>query len=199
MTMAGRFIRINRSLVTGSLLLVYASAAVPCGFEDPASIGTRRGALNIAFPESLHVGTAMWQSQIAGRLPRDPWAQRSDLKPEARDLLRRMWATEAVRGLAARLASDGAVGDRPTLSIVMLSSVMWSRLESQGTAVLANVHVDGPGPGDVVLVTDTPAIAALVDGGLKPSEALAFGLIRLYGDTRKIDVVRRWLGSLERA
>ena len=39
---------------------------------------------------SLHVGTAVWQAQLAGTLPRDPLAQRGDLTPEARGALRLM-------------------------------------------------------------------------------------------------------------
>jgi hypothetical protein len=44
-------------------------------------------------------------------------------------------------------------------------------------------------------VTDTPAIRALVDGSLEFSEALALGLVRLYGDPVKVEAARRWLGG----
>jgi hypothetical protein len=181
-------------IVLAALLLAAATAAGACGFEDPNSIGVRRGLLNLAFPESLHVGTAIWQAQLAGKLPRDPLAQNADLTPEARGALRMMQATAAMRALAARLASENS-GGAQNLSVVLLSSVMWSRFEPQGNAVSATVHVTGPEPGDIVLVTDTPAINALVSGGLDFSEALALGLFRLYGDAAKIDATRRWLAE----
>jgi hypothetical protein len=184
------------SIALGGVFLAVATAAAACGFEDPSSITMRRGFLNFAYPESLHVGTAVWQAQLAGMLPRDPLAQRAELTPEARGALRMMQASAALRALAARLASDG--GGAQNVSVVLLSSVMWSRFEPQGNVVNANVHVTGPGQGDVVLVTDTPAIRALVDGSLEFSEALALGLVRLYGDPVKVEAARRWLGGAGR-
>lgn len=184
-------------IVLAALLLAAATAAGACGFEDPNSVGVRRGLLNLAFPESLHVGTAIWQAQLAGKLPRDPLAQNADLTPEARGALRMVQATAAMRALAARLASENS-GGAQNLSVVLLSSVMWSRFEPQGNAVNANVHVTGPEEGDVVLVTDTPPIRALADGSLEFSEALASGLVRLYGDPVKVEAARRWLGGAGR-
>jgi hypothetical protein len=185
------------SIALGSVLLAVATAAAACGFEDPSSIGARRGFLNFVYPESLHVGTAVWQAQLAGKLPRDPLAQRAELTPEARGAFRMMQASAALRALGARLASEGGDG-APNVSVVLLSSVMWSRFEPQGKAVNANVHVTGPEEGDVVLVTDTPPVRALADGSLEFSEALASGLVRLYGDPVKVEAARRWLGGAGR-
>ena len=197
MNLARRCVAGPLSIALGGVLIAVAPTASACGFEDPSSIAMRRGFLNFAFPESLHVGTAVWQAQLAGKLPRDPLAQREELTPDARGALRMMQASAALRAMAARLASEG--GDSAqNVSVVLLSSVMWSRFEPQGNGASANVHVTGPGQGDVVLVTDTPAIRALADGSMDFAEAAALGLVRLYGDPVKVEAARRWLGGAAR-
>ena len=84
--------------VTGSAAnAIAATSSSACGLEDPTSIGLRRGVLNLAFPEALHVGTAVWQAQLAGTLTRDDLLQRDDLAPEARSTLRLFKANAQLR------------------------------------------------------------------------------------------------------
>ena len=90
-------------------LCVIAPAVVACGLEDPSSISMRRGMLNMAYPESLHVGTAVWQAQLAGRLPRDPLASRGELTPEARATLRLVKANALLGQLAMRMSQPSTV------------------------------------------------------------------------------------------
>ncbi|MGZ9031593.1 MAG: hypothetical protein ACXW2G_09475, partial [Burkholderiaceae bacterium] len=93
-----------RMLTRFAAALACAAAALPalaCGLEDPSSIAIQRGVLNLAYPLSLHVGTAVWQAQAAGRLPRDPLAQQGDLTPEARAALRMLRAGSLLRKFSA--------------------------------------------------------------------------------------------------
>jgi hypothetical protein len=105
------------AIALGAALVAAAGAAWPCGLEDPSSITVRRGMLNMAFPEALHVGTAVWQAQLAGSLPRDPLAQRGDLTPEARGTMRLIRANMLLRQFAARLAEPGTATARPSLAV----------------------------------------------------------------------------------
>ena len=57
------------------------------------------------------------------------------------------------------------------------------------------IHVGGPETGDVVLVTDTPAIEAIVGAGMRFARAQELGLVRLYGSAAQVAAVRGWLGS----
>lgn len=173
---------------------VFAPAALACGLEDPSSISMRRGMLNIAYPQSLHVGTAVWQAQQAGRLPRDPFAQRDDLTPEARTTLRLVRAN----GLLSRFAAQLHVGGdeaRPTLAVVLLGPVLWSRIEVDGNTVRPTLHVAGPERGDVVVVTDMAVIEAIGAGTVSLADALASDLMRLYGPAADVAAVQDWLGG----
>jgi len=181
------------ALALGLAVAAVAGAAFACGLEDPSSIATRRGALNIAYPESLHVGTAVWQAQLAGRLARDPLAQRGDLTPEARATLRLIKANASLGQLALRMSGASTVPARPNLAIVLLGPVLWSRFEADSGPVRPSVHVQGPERGDVVVVTDIAVIEAIAGGSLGFAEAINLGVVRLYGPAQDVAVARSWL------
>jgi hypothetical protein len=177
----------------GIALCAIAPLADACGFDDPSSIGMQRGMLSLAYPEALHVGTAVWQAQLAGRLPRDPVAQFGELSPEQRGTLRLARARLLLGRFAATLADDTAAAPRSNLAVVLVGPVMWSRMESGGGTVKPALHVAGPEPGDVVLVTDIAAIEAIAGGTLSFSEALDLGVVRLYGPPADVAATRHWL------
>lgn len=174
-------------------LVVASGGALACGLEDPSSIAVRRGVLNFAYPESLHVGTAVWQAQLAGKLPRDPLAQRGDLTPEARAAMRQIRANTLLRQFAAQLAAPGTAAARPNLAVVLLGPVMWNRFEASDGKVNPLLHVEGPEPGDVVVVTDLAAVEAIAAGGLSFAAALDLGVMRLYGPPAGVALARGWL------
>jgi hypothetical protein len=177
--------------------LACAAAALPvraCGLEDPSSIALQRGVLNLAYPLSLHVGTAVWQAQAAGRLPRDPLAQQGDLTPEARAALRMLRAGGLLRQFTAKLAERAAAPHAP-LAVVLLGPVMWNRFEFDGSAVRPTLHAAGPQPGDVVVVTDVAVIEAIGSGTLTLAEALHTSLMRLYGSAAEVTAVTGWLAG----
>jgi hypothetical protein len=179
--------------VFAAAALAAAGAAWACGLEDPASIAARRGGLQMAYPESLHVGSAVWHAQLAGRLPRDPVAQLGDLSPEQRGTLRLARARLLLGRFAATLPDDQAAAPRPNLAVVLVGPVMWSRVESGGGTVKPALHVAGPEPGDVVVVTDIAAIEAIAGGTLSFTEALDLGVVRLYGPPADVAATRHWL------
>jgi hypothetical protein len=188
--------RLQRAVAIGALAFALSSTgpALACGLEDPSSIAILRGSLNIAYPESLHVGTAIWQAQLAGQLPRDPLAQQGDLTPEQRSTLRLIRANVLIRQLAAKLPEAGSA-PRPTLAVVLLGPVMWSRFEAKGGGIQALPHAPGPERGDVVVVTDLAVVDAIAKGTLTFSGALSSGLMRLYGPSPEVAAARSWLSD----
>jgi hypothetical protein len=77
--------------------------------------------------------------------------------------------------------------------VVLLGPVMWSRMESSGGMLKPALHVAGPEPGDVVVVTDIAAIEAIAGGTLSFSEALDLGVVRLYGPPADVAATRHRL------
>ena len=181
------------ALALGLAVAAMAGGASACGLEDPNSIATRRGALNMAYPESLHVGTAVWQAQLAGRLARDPLAQRGDLSPDARATLRLIKANASLGQLALRMSQPSTGTARPNLAVVLLGPVLWSRFEAGSGSIRPSVHVQGPEGGDVVVVTDIAVVEAIAGGSLGFAEAIDLGVVRLYGSARDVAAARSWL------
>jgi hypothetical protein len=158
----------------------------------------RRGALNLAYPESLHVGTAVWQAQLTGRLPRDPLAQRGDLSPEARASLRLITANASLSQLALRMSGTSNASTRPNLALVLLGPVLWTRFETGSGSIRPSVHVQGPEHDDVVVVTDLAVVEAIAGGGLDFAEAIEMGVVRLYGPAKDVVAARNWLVDIAR-
>jgi hypothetical protein len=179
----------------GALLLAVAGSAWCCGLEDPASVAAQRGMMNLAFPHSAHVRTAIWQAQLAGELPPGDTPQHDALTPQARGALQRMRADVLLQRLAARLSVLPEVADAPSLAIVLMGPMLWSRLEAHDGRVQAQVHVAGPEPGDLVLVTDTPGLEAIAAGGMDFARAAELGVLRLYGPAAQLDLLQRRLMS----
>jgi hypothetical protein len=163
--------------------------------EDPSSIAFLRGSLQLAYPEALHVGTAVWQAQLAGTLPRDPLAQRDDLSPEARGKLRLLKVTATLRQVAARLAGAPGTTAHPDVALVLLGPVMWTRFETANGGVRATPHVPGPAQGDVVVVTDIPVVEAIASGDLGFADAIERRVLRLYGAPDAVAEATRWLSA----
>jgi hypothetical protein len=190
-------VRVWCRVAIAGLALAAAGAARPCGFEDPDSVAGQRGVMNLAFPKSAWVSTAVWQAQRAGNLPPDALAQRTDLTPRARGTLQVMRVTWLLKSLAKQLDVAPGAMDRPAIAVVLMGPMLWSRIEPRDGAVAAraHVHVSGPERGDVVLVTDTPAIEAIVGAGMRFERAQELGVVRLYGSAAQVGAVQAWLGS----
>jgi hypothetical protein len=182
-------------VAVGALLLSAASAAWACGFEDPNSVASQRGMMNLAFPKSAWVRTAVWQAQLAGDLPRDALAQRDDLTPQARSMLQLLRATWLLKSLAARLGNAPDAGEHPAVAVVLMGPMLWSRIEPQNGGAQVRTHVSGPVTGDVVLVTDTPALEAIVGAGMGFEQALELGLVRFYGSAAQVGAAQAWFSA----
>jgi hypothetical protein len=186
---------ISAQVLVGLAASLASAAAFACGFHDGTMV--RRGTLNLAFPNALYVGAAVWQAQLAGVLQRDELWQRDDLTAEARGALGLIRANTRLRQLGARL--DGVRTDaRPGIALVLLGPVLWTRFEAPGGTVGTKVHVDGPERGDAVIVTELPVVEALAAGRMTFDEALDLGVVRLYGPPAAIAATRTWLGALQR-
>ena len=99
--------------------------------------------------------------------------------------------------LRARLASATS-GEAPSIAFVLLEPMLWSRIATTNGVPELTVHVDGPATDDVVAVTEAVVIAAINEGTLTAGEALATGLIRLYGSDGDVASARAWLQASDK-
>ena len=184
--------RSGRALVPALVALLFAGHAPACGFEGD-DVSLRRGAMNWSYPDSLHVLSAVWSAQRTGLLERLPGFDDPAPPSPAALRLAQIRVSSRLSKLRTRLAAAMPAGAPPALSIVLLEPMLWSRIAVDGDALRLTVHVDSAAPGDVVVVTEEPVVAALADGGLSGHDALALGLIRVYGQSEDVAAARRWI------
>ena len=75
--------------------------------------------------------------------------------------------------------------------------MLWSRFEPQSSGVQTRFHVDGPQPGDAVIVTELATVEALLEGKLKLSDALALGVLKIYAPAAATAGAQNWLAALK--
>jgi hypothetical protein len=169
-----------------------AGHASGCGLEgDPTTL--EKVAVSYAYPDSLNVMAAVSSARLSGRLDRT--ISIGAQSPEQR-LMTSLRISAALWQLRARLAS-APPGAAPSLAIVLLEPMMWSRIATaEGTPKLT-LHVDGPATGDVVAVTEEVVLVAINEGKLTAGEALAQGLVRLYGSDGDVASARAWLQATD--
>lgn len=188
-------------MIRGNVALVLAAAlaaplaAQACGYHDPSSVNL--GALNMAYPDALHVRTAVWMAQRDGELPpRDP-SPDGDPQTAVIQSMMRLGRTVAMLGaLRDRMAPPKGGGPAPSFSLIVIGPMLWARFEPRAGVLALQAHADGPAQGDIIVVTDEPVIAALAEERITPQEALRLGLVRLYGDRASVEEVASLLDRL---
>lgn len=188
-------------MIRGNVALVLAAAlaaplaAQACGYHDPSSVNL--GALNMAFPDALHVRTAVWMAQRDGGLPSREAAREGDPQAAAIHAMTRLGRTVAMLGaLRDRMPSPAGERPAPTFSLILIGPMLWARFEPRMGEVALQAHMDGPAQEDVIVVTDEPVIAALAEERITPQEARRLGLVRLYGARGAVEEVTALLDGL---
>jgi hypothetical protein len=170
-------------VVAGSALS--ATGSLACGYHNPQAIA--RGSLNWTFPKALYVGTALWQAERAGILTH----RQPQRMPPALAFRR---AALSLRMFADRLSEACARYGKPMhISVVLIDSMLWTRFAATSAGYTALIDVRGAHDGDVVVVTASKVIEAMVRGSLDANVAEAHGLIRLYRQPQSHEPLRALL------
>ncbi len=159
------------ALLTASIAL---APALACGYHNQADMA--RGAMNLAFPKSLYVRTAVWQAQLRDVLPR------RRAKP-AKDLFSYQRTASQLREMGALLCPSP--DKQMAFTVVLLDAMLWTRFVSGPDGIVASVPVKGPEKADAVLVTESEVIRAFVESRLDAKSAERNGLFRLYGPAHR--------------
>lgn len=160
-------------LAAGLMAATPARESVACGYHDPQQVS--RGFLNWTYPDSLHVLGAISMEIAARRLPPP------DIEDSGPDLFGKKYRAAAamLEQLGTILGESGA--SLPPVSLVLVEPMLWARFESAPQRINTRVHVSGPQPGDLILVSGEVVVREIVARRLTLDEAHARGLLRLYG------------------
>lgn len=179
-------------VAAGLATTLLAGHASGCGLEGD-SMTLEKVAVSYAYPDSLNVMAAVSSARLSGKLDRTITIGLQTAEQLERTSLRIRAALWQLRG---RLAS-APPGAMPSLAIVLLEPMMWSRIATAEGAPKLMLHVDGPATGDVVTVTEEVVLVAINEGKLTAGEALEQGLVRLYGSDGDVASARAWLQATD--
>ena len=145
-----------------------------------------------AYPKSLHVVSAVWRAQLDGVI------SGSTLKKPPPSIIGD-YATAAhlMRRLGEEMSPYRKDLANPSISLVLIGPVLWTRFAAGGDWREPQVHTGGPAAGDVVVVTDEPVIEALLNGRLAADAAENRGLIRYYGTQADVSAIRSLMRQTE--
>jgi hypothetical protein len=173
-------------------IALLAGPASGCGLEgDP--IAVEKLAVSYVYPDSLNVMAAVSTARLAGKLDRTITIGSQTPEQLERTSLRIRAALWQLRARLARAPSGAA----PSLAIVLLEPMMWSRIATAEEAPKLLLHVDGPATGDVVAVTEEVVLVAINEDKISAGEALSLGLVRLYGSDGDVASARTWLQATD--
>jgi hypothetical protein len=74
----------------------------------------------------------------------------------------------------------------PTVSLVLIESMLWTRFFSEGGGLRMQPHVSGPQVGDLVMISGEDIIREIANNRLSIAEAYRYKLLRLYGTEEQI-------------
>jgi hypothetical protein len=185
---AGASVRVAFAAWAAVALLAPSPSAHACGYHDPTDASA--GVLNWAYPDALHVRTAVWMAQASGLIaPREPAPGLDPLSAAFRLQQMARWRETQSRLGTVRARIQAALEGQPmpAFAMVLIGPMLWTRFESAGGSVNMVLHDTGPVSDDVVLVTDEAVVVALTEGRFTAREARAQGLVKTYGDRERAD------------
>jgi hypothetical protein len=169
------------ALVAGGLAAAPSAGAFACAYDDPSMAS--QGVLNWIYPDSLHVLGAISMAIAARELPPP------NFNPAVKDLFGSQFhktaASIARLGGAFRVASPAH--SSLSFSMVLVEAVLWTRFQADPDGLRTQIHVNGPGSDDVVVVSGESVIAEIDAGRLTVGQAYGRGYLRLYGAKDRVD------------
>ena len=182
------------ALVVLTLCLMSPVTALACGSHDPTLLA--RGILNHIYPNSLHVIGAVQRARRAGELPPLD-STRLQARGDARAALDRIAfanTMSAVHALGVEMSRSR--GQQPDVALVVLDTMLWTRFSRKYFDVRQGLHVDGPAPGDVVIVTDEPVVQSIQNGHMSIARAAEIGVLKVYATEQVRSELLDRIGSI---
>lgn len=179
------------ALCAVAILVFVAQSPVArgCGFHDPTGVSSRRGMLNLSFPNALHVLGAVAMALRDGTLSRD-----TDLGDEGASPLAFYRTVARLEKMVRRLTPGGTTGGAP-YSVLLIGPMLWTTVSPAARGPLVRTHADGRQETGGVIITDTIVVAALTAGRISGRAALERSLVRLYGTPGQVAGLTRMFVS----
>ena len=168
-------------LLAYGLVCLVPLSSMACGYHD--TVTTRKGALNWAYHNYLHVRSEIWQAQALGKLP-------------AYETVTYQETERVLKVLGSRFSKLNTDDQVQSFAVVFVETVLWSQFNPRGSQQKVTIDTDGPDAGELVVVTDEPVLYAVETEELSLSMAVESGLMKLYGDSEQINNFLNLYGAI---
>lgn len=172
--------RLAAALAAG-LVLAGAPGAPParaCGFD-----GVFDGNFGVSHPLAMAVAVAIRQAVRDEVLPPDAAAP---IVAGSAGL----WQATARIHVLARGLGLAAPDDRRGVALHLADSGLWARLAPAHAGLAVEIHVDGPRPGEAIIITHGAVLERLVAMRMSARQALAHGLVAFDGADEAVAALR---------
>ncbi|MBN8943856.1 MAG: hypothetical protein J0H01_30390 [Rhizobiales bacterium] len=170
--------------LAAALVLTGAPSARParaCGFD-----GVFDGNFGVSHPLAMAVAVAMRQAVMDEVLPASAVAP-IVAGPAG------LWQTTARIHALARGLGLAVPGDQRGFALHLADSGLWARLTPSPAGLVAEIHIDGPRPGEAIMVTHGAVLERLVATRMSAAEALDHGLVAFDGAEDVVAALRQRL------
>lgn len=159
-------------MALAAFLTATSAPSKACTLDDVDGALTR-DTLNHYYPDALDVLARVVETRRAGGLPPSPGLTPSPLH------IRGLMAL--VSRLDRQMRSSAPDGLGTPIALLLVESMLWSRLLAGPGRIAPDLHAAGPTEGDLVVVASEHAVRDVVAGKLTLAAAGSQGQLRLYG------------------
>ena len=95
----------------------------------------------------------------------------------------------ALKTFSTLLDSKTSGAQRADVTVLLVDEMMWNRFLIGNGHTLFSVDISGPQDDDVVIVTETTVLMAIVSASLSIDEAVNMRVMRLYGAPAEVEML----------
>jgi len=94
----------------------------------------------------------------------------------------------ALKTFGTLLDSKTSCAERADVSVLLVDEMMWNRFSMGSGHTDLQPDISGPQDDDVVIVTETSVLMAIVTASVSIGEAVDMGVLRLYGAQDRVEM-----------
>lgn len=144
--------------------------------------------LNIEYPNAIHVEGSVWALQKAGRLALPDMTRRMASGDERKqlDAIAFQKTVDALETFGEMISHNPPAAESLDFVLLLVDEMMWNRFVLRNGHVEFKADISEPEEEvDIVAVTETSVVMAIIDASMSIAEAEALRVLRVYGEPDK--------------
>jgi len=156
--------------------------------------------LNLKYPDAIHVEGSVWAAQKAGRLtlPDMNRQMASGHERKQLDSIAFQKTIEALETFGDLVNRNPSATEPLDIVLLLVDEMMWNRFVLRHGHVEFKLDISEPEEDvDLVAVTETSVIMAIIDASMSVAEAKEMRVLRIYGEPDKEALFLSQFGHLD--